>query len=98
MIRGLGPSLAQFNVTGAMQNPTLELRDGSGSLITTNDNWKDTQQIEITATQLAPPADAEAAILATLQPGAYTAIQAGVSSGTGVGLVEVYDLDPLAAS
>ena len=98
LIRGLGPSLAQFNVTGVMQNPTLELRDGSGSLITTNDNWKDTQQIEITATQLAPPADAEAAILATLQPGAYTAIQAGVSSGTGVGLVEVYDLDPLAAS
>ena len=98
LIRGLGPSLAQFNVTGVMPNPTLELRDGSGSLITTNDNWKDTQQIEITATQLAPPADAEAAILATLQPGAYTAIQAGVSSGTGVGLVEVYDLDPLAAS
>src|SRR5205085_5687633 len=98
LIRGLGPTLAQFNVTGVMQNPTLELHDGSGSLITTNDNWKDTQQTEITATQLAPPADAEAAILATLQPGAYTAIQAGVSSGTGVGLVEVYDLDPLAAS
>src|SRR5438445_7540794 len=71
LIRGLGPTLAQFNVTGVMQNPTLELHDGSGSLITTNDNWKDTQQAEITATQLAPPADVEAAILATLQPGAY---------------------------
>jgi len=98
LIRGLGPTLAQFNVTGVMQNPTLELHDGSGSLITTNDNWKDTQQAEIAATQLAPPADAEAAILATLRPGAYTAIQTGAGGGTGVGLIEVYDVDPLAAS
>ena len=98
LIRGLGPTLAQFNVTGVMQNPTLELYDASGSLITTNDNWRDTQQAEITATQLAPPADAEAAILATLQPGAYTAIQTGAGGGTGVGLIEVYDVDPLAAS
>jgi hypothetical protein len=81
-----------------MQNPTLELHDGSGSLITTNDNWKDTQRAEITGTQLAPPADAEAAILANLQPGAYTAIQTGAGGGTGVGLIEVYDVDPLAAS
>ena len=98
LIRGLGPTLAQFNVTGVMQNPTLELHDGSGSLITTNDNWKDTQQAEITATQLAPPADVEAAILATLQPGAYTAIQADARGGTGVGLIEIYDVDPLAGS
>jgi hypothetical protein len=98
LIRGLGPTLAQFNVTGVMQDPTLELHDGSGSLIATNDNWKDTQQAEITATQLAPPADAEAAILATLRPGAYTAIQTGVGGGTGVGLIEVYDVDPLSAS
>jgi hypothetical protein len=98
LIRGLGPTLAQFNVTDVMQNPILELHDGSGSLITTNDDWKDTQQAEIAATQLAPPADAEAAILATLQPGAYTAIQTGAGGGTGVGLIEVYDVDPLAAS
>jgi hypothetical protein len=98
LIRGLGPTLAQFNVTGVMQNPTLELHDGRGSLITTNDNWKDTQQAEITATQLAPPADVEAAILATLRPGAYTAIQRGAGGGTGVGLIEIYDVDPLAPS
>ena len=84
------PTLAQFSVTGVMQNPMLELHDGSGSLIITNDNWKDTQQAEIAATQLAPPADAEAAILATLRPGAYTAIQTGAGGGTGVGLIEVY--------
>ena len=59
---------------------------------------RDTQQAEITATQLAPPAAAEAAFLATLRPGAYTAIQTGAGGGTGVGLIEVYDLDPLAAS
>src|SRR5438067_12775829 len=59
---------------------------------------RDTQQAEITATQLAPPAAAEAAFLATLRPGAYTAIQTGAGCGTGVGLIEVYDLDPLAAS
>jgi len=98
LIRGLGPTLAQFSVTGVMQNPTLELHDGRGSLITTNDNWKDTQQAEITATQLAPPADVEAAILVTLQPGAYTAIQRGAGGGTGVGLIEIYDVDPLAPS
>jgi len=98
LIRGLGPTLAQFNVTGVMQNPTLELHDGRGSLITTNDNWKDTQQAEITATQLAPPADVEAAILATLQPGAYTAIQRGAGGSTGVGLIQIYDVDPLAPS
>src|SRR5205085_10171929 len=85
LIRGLGPTLAHFNVTGVMQNPTLELHDGSGSLIATNDNWKDTQQAQITATQLAPPEDAEAAILATLRPGTYTAIQTGAGGGTGAG-------------
>ena len=98
LIRGLGPTLAQFNVTGVMPNPTLELHDSSGSLITANDNWKDTQQAAITATQLAPPADAEAAILATLPPGPYTAIQKDGGGAAGVGLIEVYDVDPLAAS
>jgi hypothetical protein len=98
LIRGLGPTLAHFNVPGAMENPMLELHDGSGSLITTNDNWKDTQQAAIAATQLAPAANAEAAILVTLPPGAYTAIQRGAGGGTGVGLIEVYDVDPLSAS
>ncbi len=98
LVRGLGPTLTQFNVTGAMPNPTLKLYDGSGSLITTNDNWKSTQEAAITATQLAPPNDVEAAILATLQPGAYTVIQADASGAAGVGLLEVYDLNPLASS
>ena len=98
LIRGLGPTLTQFNVTGVMPNPTLKLYDGSGSLITTNDDWKSTQAAAITATQLGPPNDVEAAILATLQPGTYTVIQADASGAAGVGLLEVYDLDPMATS
>jgi hypothetical protein len=98
LVRGLGPTLAQFGVTGVMQNPILQLYDGSGSLITTNDDWKSTQEAEIMATQLAPPNDVEAAILATLPPGSYTAIQTGAAGGKGVGLLELYDLHPLATS
>ena len=98
LIRGLGPTLTQFNVTGVMPNPTLKLYDGSGSLITTNDDWKSTQEAAITATQLAPPNDLEAAIVATLQPGAYTVIQADAAGAAGVGLLEAYDLNALASS
>jgi hypothetical protein len=70
----------------------LELHSGD-SVIAFNDNWKDTQEDAIKGTTLAPPADAESAIVITLNPGAYTAILAGKSNGTGIGLVEVYDLD-----
>lgn len=88
----------QFGITDAMPNPMLKLYDSSGSLITTNDNWKSTQHAAITATQLAPPSEVEAAILATLQPGAYTVIQTDADEGAGIGLVEVYDLTPVTSS
>ena len=61
----------------------------AGSLITTNNDWKSTQEAAITATQLAPPNDLEAAIVATLQPGAYTVIQADAAGAAGVGLLEL---------
>jgi sugar lactone lactonase YvrE len=93
VVRGLGPTLTQFGVSGVLADPTLDLHD-SASSIATNDNWKDTQQAEIQATGLAPPNDAESAILITLQPGNYTAILAGKNGTTGVGLMEVYDTDP----
>ena len=96
LIRGLGPSLTQFNVPNALQDPTLELHNGTGSIITTNDNWKDTQQTLIEATGLAPSDDRESAILITLQPGSYTVFEAGKNGTTGIGLVEVYDLDTAA--
>ncbi len=98
IVRGIGPSLTQSNVPDALADPILELHGPSGALIATNDNWRDTQQTEIVNSQLAPTNDLESAIVQTLQPGAYTAILKGKSGASGVGLVEVYDLDAAAAS
>jgi len=94
VIRGLGPALAQppFNVPGVLADPFLSLRDGSGSVLWNNNNWKDSQQAQIQATGLAPQNDSESAILQILQPGNYTAILSGKNGTTGVGLVEVYDI------
>jgi hypothetical protein len=90
LVRGLGPSLTQRGVPNALQDPTLDLHDGNGAIIASNDNWKDTQQSEIQATGLAPSNDRESAILATIVQGNYTAILRGKNNTTGVGLVEVY--------
>jgi hypothetical protein len=92
IVRALGPSLAGAGVQGSLADPTLELRDSGGNLLRANDNWKETQEQAISDTTLAPPNDLESAIVASLQPGAYTAIVSGTNNGTGVGLVEVYDL------
>ena len=94
LVRGIGPSLANAvpPVADALQDPTLELRDGNGALLTSNDNWKDTQQSEIEATTIPPTDDRESALVRTLAPGNYTAIVRGKADTTGVGLVEVYHL------
>ena len=91
IVRGIGPSLTGLNPL--LANPVLELRGPTGSLITSNDNWKDTQQTEIESSTLAPSNDAESAIVATLAPGNYTAIVSGQNGTTGIGMVEMYDLD-----
>jgi sugar lactone lactonase YvrE len=99
VIRALGPTLASFGVSGALQNPTLELHNASGALIASNDDWGTAaNKQQIIDTNLAPPRSVESAILATLDPGNYTAIVRGVSDTTGVALVEGYDIDPDAAS
>jgi hypothetical protein len=100
IVRGIGPSLTSQGVPDALRDPTLELHDGSGALIASNDNWKDTQQSEIEATGIAPSNDLESAIVATLPANnsAYTAILRGNNDTTGIGLVEAYDLDQLANS
>ncbi len=90
IFRALGPSLP--GVSDPLADPTLEIYQGS-TLIATNDNWKDSQEAEITATGLAPTNDAESAIVADLAPGAYTMIIRGKNGTTGVALVEGYDLD-----
>lgn len=98
IIRAIGPSLQQFNVPNPLADPVLELHGSTGMLIASNDNWKQTQQALIESTHLAPTNDLESAIVATLQPGAYTAIVSGQGGAGGIGLVEVYDLDLAAAS
>jgi hypothetical protein len=93
VVRGLGPSLSAFGISNPLQDPTLELRDQNGALLIADDNWQDdpAQAAQITAAGLAPSNPKESAIAATLPPGLYTAILAGLNDGIGVGLVEVYD-------
>ena len=94
LVRGLGPTLGQppFNVTGVLADPFLQLFDGNGTLLYSNNDWKDSQQAQIQATGMAPPNNLESAILRTVAPGNYTAILSGRNSTTGIGLVEVYKL------
>jgi hypothetical protein len=92
VVRGLGPTLTQFGVSGALADPALTLVDSNGNIVRSNNNWKDTQQVAIQSTGLAPPNDLEAAILATVTAGRYTAILSGNGGGTGIGLVEIYKL------
>jgi hypothetical protein len=92
VVRGLGPA----GVPNPLADPTLELRDANGTLIGSNNDWQDdaVQAAGLTAANLAPPNSLDAAIMATLPPGLYTALLAGRNGGTGIGLVEVYDLGP----
>jgi hypothetical protein len=101
LIRGVGPSLAGLGVPNALTNPQLELHDAS-TIIGRNDDWQTTQvggvitsdQVaEIQNSGLAPSKVSESALIGTVAPGSYTAIMQGVAGGTGVGIVEVYDLD-----
>ena len=96
VVRGLGPSLSAAGVPGVLADPMLELRDGKGALLVSNNDWQDdpTQAPGLTAAGLAPSINLESAIAATLPPGRYTALLAGVNHGSGIGLVEVYDLGP----
>ena len=92
VIRAIGPSLANFGVNGALQNPTMQLvRISDNATIATNDNWGDAANAsDIQASNFAPSNPLESAIMVTLAPGAYTAVVSGVNGGTGVALVEVY--------
>jgi hypothetical protein len=101
IIRGIGPELGAFGIPNFLTNPSLELHDQSGALIASNDNWQTTviggiitasQVADIQNSGHAPTDPSESAIIATLQPGNYTAIVRTVSGIPGIGLVEVYDL------
>lgn len=92
IVRAIGPSLP---LPGVLTDPILELRNSSGGLIAVNDNWRSDQETEIIGTTIPPSNELESAIVATLPANnsAYTAIVRGVNNGTGVGLVEAYDLN-----
>jgi uncharacterized protein GlcG (DUF336 family) len=94
IIRAMGPSLGDYGVTSVLADPTLELHDATGAVIASNDNWADTQALEVNASGIPPPNESESAIVRTLPPGAYTAIVDGKGGGVGTALVEVYDLSP----
>jgi hypothetical protein len=98
IVRAIGPELTQYGVPNVLNNPTLELHDGTGALIASNDNWRTTIIGGIiTANQVRDIINSghgrESAIIAELPAGNYTAIVRGVNDTTGVALVEVYDLD-----
>jgi uncharacterized protein GlcG (DUF336 family) len=98
IVRAMGPSLGEYGVTSALADPTLELHDATGAIIASNDNWADTQQLEVAGSGIPPPNELESAIVRTLPPGAYTALVNGKDGGTGTALVEVYDLSPTSNS
>src|SRR5438067_394914 len=91
-VRAMGPSLPV--ATGKLSDPMLELHDATGAIVASNDNWRSSQQDLIIAAGLAPASDLESALIATINPGAYTVVVKGVNNATGVGLMEIYDLDP----
>jgi len=91
IIRGIGPSLP---VPGALADPVIDVYDATGALAANNDNWNDasTRQ-QIIDSGLAPTNSLESALWGVISPGAYTVVVRGQGNATGVGLVEVYDLD-----
>ncbi len=93
LIRAIGPSLTAFGVPGALNDPALELHSAT-ALIASNDNWQTGSDVAaIQATGKAPTDTRESALLVTLEEGSYTAIVSGAGGSTGVGLVEVFEID-----
>jgi len=92
VVRALGPSLAGSGIANVMPDPTLELHDGNGAVLAFNNDWKDTQEVDIDATGLAPSKPFESAILTTLPPGGFTAIIRDRNGSVGTALVEIYNI------
>jgi hypothetical protein len=93
-VRGVGPSLTGFGLSNVLADPTLELHNANGTVMISNDDWTDDPAAagQLTANGLALTDPKESGIFATLPPGSFTAILAGKSGGTGIGLVEIYNL------
>jgi hypothetical protein len=98
VLRGLGPSLAGFGITNFVPDPVLQLRGSNSALIRQNDDWKDDQRSEIEGTSFQPGDDRESVMVATLTPGAYTALMTNKLGAPGIGTVELYDGNPASDS
>jgi hypothetical protein len=98
IIRGMGPALGSLGVPGALTDPFLELHDGTGAIIATNDNWQQASNASEIPNGFAPGDARESVIVTTLAPGSYTAVVRGAHGETGVGIVEAYDLTQSAGS
>ena len=94
VIRAIGPSLTAFGVSDALGDPVLTVFNGQGTAISSNNDWETSQRQALIDTALAPTNSKEAALLTDLQPGNYTAVVSGANNGTGVGLVEIYNITP----
>jgi hypothetical protein len=92
VVRALGPSLNQFGITNTLSNPAVGIYNNNGTLLRFNDNWRQNQEADILATGLAPSDNLESALISLLGPGNYTAIVTGSDNSSGVGLVEIYNL------
>ncbi|MBS0660340.1 MAG: S8 family serine peptidase [Verrucomicrobia bacterium] len=93
LLRALGPSLAEFGVTEPLSDPEIELFDAAGQRVASNQDWADSQGVEISASGFAPRAARDAALLVQLTAGAYTAVVRGAQGATGVALFEAYELN-----
>jgi hypothetical protein len=93
-LRGIGPSLAQFGLGNVLQDPTLELHDGNGAPLFSNDDWESDSVSagQLRANGLGLSDAKESGLFVSLPPGPFTAILAGKNGGTGIGLIEIYNL------
>jgi hypothetical protein len=91
---GLSPDHKYSIAAHGGGDPTLEIHDNNGNIIAANDNWEDSQGVDIQATGIPPTDSREAAILLRLSPAAYTAVMRGKDNSIGVGLIEAYQLNP----
>lgn len=90
--RALGPSLVAAGISNPLPDPVLELHDGQGAVIASNDNWRDGEPDALVAVGLAPSNDKESALFTRVASGTYTAIVRGKGDANGIALVEVYNL------